>query len=188
MFNYGEFSEFECRKLAMKFKDDENYQEAGAIGSVEESMNTKTVTKKYMGVEKKTRTKGTGAGELKLSLHMNYERYKKTYGMNLDGLEDGVAAYGSNSVHPEFGIVMETVDEDENVKYKAYPNCVVKDGIARKIENGGEDVAEIEMTVAVMPDETGNGMYEALESKLSQELKGKWMTEFTPDLVKAKEL
>lgn len=67
-------------------------------------MNTKTVTKKYMGIEKKTRTRGTGTGELKLSLHMNYERYKQTYGMNLDGLEDGISAYGSNSVHPEFAL------------------------------------------------------------------------------------
>ena len=73
MSGYGEFSEFECRKFAMKFSKDENYVEAGAVGSIEESMNTKTVTKKYMGIEKKTRTRGTGTGELKLSLHMNYE-------------------------------------------------------------------------------------------------------------------
>lgn len=55
---------------------------------------------------------------------------------------------------------VEAVDEDENIKYKAYTKCVVKDGIARKIENGGEEVAEIEMTVAVMPDDEGNGLYD----------------------------
>ena len=143
MSGYGEFSEFECRKFAMKFSKDENYVEAGAVGSIEESMNTKTVTKKYMGIEKKTRTRGTGTGELKLSLHMNYERYKQTYGMNLDGLEDGISAYGSNSVHPEFACTVEAVDEDENIKYKAYTKCVVKAGIARKIENGGEELSLI---------------------------------------------
>lgn len=188
MSGYGEFSEFECRKFAMKFSKDENYVEAGAVGSIEESMNTKTVTKKYMGIEKKTRTRGTGTGELKLSLHMNYERYKQTYGMNLDGLEDGISAYGSNSVHPEFSCTVEAVDEDENIKYKAYTKCVVKDGIARKIENGGEEVAEIEMTVAVMPDDEGNGLYEALKSEVSSEIAQKWMTEFTPALAKKKVL
>ena len=188
MSGYGEFSEFECRKFAMKFSKDKNYVEAGAVGSIEESRNTKTVTKKYMGIEKKTRTRGTGTGELKLSLHMNYERYKQTYGMNLDGLEDGISAYGSNSVHPEFACTVEAVDEDENIKYKAYTKCVVKDGIARKIENGGEEVAEIEMTVAVMPDDEGNGLYEALKSEVSSEIAQKWMTEFTPDLAKKKVL
>ena len=188
MKNYGEFSEFECRKIAIKFEKENTYTEAGAVGSVEETMDSKTVTKKYMGVVAKTRTKGTGAGEIKLSMHMNYNMYKKTYGMELASLEDGVFAYGSGSVHPQFAMACEVVDEDENIKYKAYPCCIVKDGLSRKVENGGEEVAEIELTVAVMPDEYGNGMYEALADGLGSEIKQKWMTEFTPDLVKKKEL
>ena len=186
MKNYGEFSEFECRKMAIKFEKESAYTEAGAVGSIEETMDSKTVTKKYMGVVAKTRTKGTGAGEAKISMHMNYDMYKKTYGMGLESLEDGVSAYGSSSVHPQFAMVCEVLDEDENIKYKAYPCCIVKDGISRKVENGGEEVAEIELTVAVMPDEYGQGMYEALADSLSSEIKQKWMTEFTPDLVKKK--
>ena len=89
---------------------------------------------------------------------------------------------------PEFACTVEAVDEDENIKYKAYTKCVVKDGIARKIENGGEEVAEIEMTVAVMPDDEGNGLYEALKSEVSSEIAQKWMTEFTPALAKKKVL
>lgn len=188
MSGYGEFSEFECRKFAMKFAEDESYVEAGAVGSAEETMNTKTVTKKYMGIEKKKRTRGTGTGELKISLHMNYERYKKAYGMNLDGLEDGITAYGEDSVHPEFACVIEAADEDGNIKYKAYPKCVIQSGITRKIENGGEEVAEIEMTIDVMPDDDGRGLYEALKSEVSSEIAQKWMTEFTPALAKKKEL
>lgn len=188
MKNYGEFSEFTCEKFAMKFSDEKTFTEAGAVGTIEESMNTKTVTKKYKGIEAKTRTKGTGNGELKISIHMDYDMYKKTYGMNLKGLEDGVASYGQGSMHQVFGIVAEVLDEDDNKKFKAYPNCVVKEGLTRKIENGSEEVAEIDMTIAVMPDETGQGLYEALESDLSQELKQKWMSEFTPELVRVKEL
>lgn len=53
MSGYGEFSEFECRKFAMKFSKDENYVEAGAVGSIEESMNTKTVTKNTWVLKRK---------------------------------------------------------------------------------------------------------------------------------------
>ena len=58
-------------------------------------------------------------------------------------------------------------------------------GIANKIENGAEEVAEIELTVAVNPDENGFGKYEALDKLLDETIKGQWMTAFTPDLVKA---
>ena len=70
-------------------------------------------------------------------------------------------------------------------KFKAYPNCIMQSGVARSIENGAEEVAEIEMEVSVMPDEEGFGLYEALESELTDETaKTTWMTAFTPELVK----
>ena len=54
----------------------------------------------------------------------------------------------------------------------------------RKIENGAEEVAEVEMEVSVMPDEFGNGMYEAPANDLADEtVKSTWMTAFTPELV-----
>ena len=45
-------------------------------------------------------------------------------------------------------------------------------------------MAEIELTVAVNPDTNGFGKYEALDTLLDVELKGKWMSEFSPELVK----
>lgn len=183
MQGFGEFSEFELDEFGVKFPEEDTYSVAGAVGNLEESMNSKTVVKKYRGVESKTRTKGTGAGEVKISMHIAYEVYKKMYGMNLDTLIDGVCAYGQNSVHPVFASTTKVRDEDGNVKFKAYPNCTVKEGMARKVENGAEEVAEIELTIAVMPDETGNGLYEALADDLSEEVAGKWMTDFTPEMV-----
>ena len=78
------------------------------------------------------------------------------------------------------------MDEDENVKYKAYPRCILSSGPSRKIENGAEEVAELEMTIDLMPDENGECMYEALESELeSEEIKQQWLTNFSLELVKA---
>lgn len=176
------FSEYELREMGIKFKDAENYETVECIGSCEEELESKTVSKKCRGVVKKTRTKGTGNGILKISAHIPYKIYEQAYGMDLDSLKEGIKAYGENSVHKEFSTTQLVKDEDGNIKYKAYPNCMIKTGIVRKIENGAEEVAELELEVSVMPDEYGNGMYEILESEATTEITSDWMTKFTPSM------
>lgn len=178
------FSDFELDQMGIKFTDAEAYENVSCVGSCEEEMEAKTVTKSCRGVVVKKRSKGTGSGTLKLSLHCPWNVYVEAYGMNLETLIDGVKAYGRNSVHKGFSTVMHIEDEDGNEKLKAYPNCVLETGVVRKIENGAEEVAEIELEVSVMPDEFGNGLYEALVDDLKDEnVKTQWMTAFTPDLV-----
>lgn len=179
------FSEYELRKMGIKFKPGAEYISADCVGSCEEELESKVITKKCRGVVAKTKVKGTGNGTLSVSLHMPYEIYEKAYGMELDSLIEGVRAYGQNSVHEEFAIVQDVFDEDGNEKFKAYPNCIIQSGISRKIENGAEEVAEVELEISVMPDEYGNGMYEALASTLAKDAASKWMTAFEPSLVQA---
>ena len=177
------FSEYELRKMGIKFKSGTEYQSADCVGSCEEELETKVITKKCRGNVIKTTVKGTGSGTLTISMHMPIEIYAQAYGMNLDTLIEGVKAYGQNSRHEGFAIVQDVFDEDGVEKFKAYPNCIIQTGVSRKIENGAEEVAEIELEVSVMPDEYGNGMYEALASDLDETVKTKWMTAFTPDIV-----
>ena len=178
------FSDFELDQLGIKFADAEAYKNANCVGSCEEEMEAKTVTKSCRGVIMKKRSRGTGNGTIKLSLHCPWDIYTEAYGMDLETLIDGVKAYGRNSVHKPFSTVMHITDEDGNEKLKAYPNCVLETGVVRKIENGAEEVAEIELEASVMPDEFGNGLYEALVADLKDEtVKTKWMTAFTPALV-----
>lgn len=185
----GVFSEFEVRAQSIKIAGTESYKECNCVGSCEETMNVRTVSKKCRGVVVKEKVKGDGTGTLKLSLHMPYEQYLEAYGMKRENLKEGVYAYGQNSIHKSMSIVQDVYDEDENRKLKAYPNCIIKSGVARKIENGAEEVAEIELEISIMPDENGEGMYEALVSgesgakTLDATTVGKWMTEFTPELV-----
>lgn len=178
------FSEFEVKNTSIKFADDDAAIKVGCVGSLEETMNSKTITKKCEGVVVKSVSRGDGTGELAMSLHMKYDLFLKSYGMASDGLKDGVYAYGQNSIHKPFCLTCEVLDEDGVKKLKAYPNCVITTGVTRKIENGAEEVAEMELTVTVMPDEYGNGMYEAIESKLTDEsIKTAWLNNFTPELV-----
>ena len=52
------------------------------------------------------------------------------------------------------------------------------------LDNDTEDVAMLELEIAVMPDEDGEGMYEAVETDLQDAtVKTKWMEEFSRELV-----
>lgn len=176
-------SEFELDKIGIKFEGESEYQTVECIGSCEEEMTVKTVTKSCRGVVKKKRSRGTGEGTLKLTAHIPYAIYTEAYGMNLDSLKEGIKAYGQNSIHKVFSLVGHCIDEDNNEKLKAYPNCTITTGVVRKIENGAEEVAELELEIGVMPDDYGNGLYEAAVADLTDEsIKNTWMTAFTPEL------
>lgn len=179
----GVFSEYELREMGVKFADSEEYVAANCVGSCEEELNVKIITKMCRGVVFKKTVKGAGDGKLAISMHLPWEIFNEAYGMNLDTLIDGVKAYGTNSRHKTFAITQHVFDEDGEEKFKAYPNCIIETGVKRKIENGAEEVAEVELEVSLQPDEHGNCVYEALASELTDEtLKTNWMTKFEPSM------
>jgi len=188
MYEQG-FSEYEVKDTSVKFLNDTTQTAAtriGCVGSLEETMNSKTITKKCEGVVVKTVTRGDGTGELALSLHMRYDLFLKSYGMVSDGLKEGVYSYGQSSKHNPFCLTCRVLDEDGVEKLKAYPNCVITTGIARKIENGAEEVAEMELTVSVMPDDNGQGLYEAISEEITDDtIITQWLNNFTLELVTA---
>ena len=180
------YSEFELAEMGIKFENDPSYTAANCTGSCEEELDARVVTKKCRGVVAKKVVRGTGTGKLVVSMHCPISIYDSMFGLKLKTLIEGVKGYGQNSKHGNFSITQKVLDEDGVVKFKAYPNCVVETGVKRKIENGAEEVAEIELEISVMPDEYGQGMYEALESELGEgAAKTTWMTAFTPEMVQA---
>lgn len=179
----GVFSKYELRELGIKTAGSEAYKSANCVGSAEEEMETKIVTKSCRGTVAKKTVRGTGNGTVTFSMHMPYDIYTEVFGMDLDTLIDGVKAYGRNSVHKAFSITEHVYNEDGEEMFRAYPSCIIENGVATKIENGAEEVAEVELTVSVMPDEFGNGVYEALASELAEDKKTSWMTAFEPSMV-----
>ncbi len=179
------FSEYEVRAIGFKFEGESDYAKVDCVGSCEETMNTRVITKKCRGVVKKKVVKPDGTGVVKLSLHMPWDIYVKLFGMEDEKVKDGIKTYGINSKHGVFSMVQDVFDEDDNEKLKAYPNCVVETGRATKTENGAEEVAEMEVEITISPDEYGVGAYEALVSELSDNtLKSNWMTKFAPSMVR----
>lgn len=179
------FSEAEVRKIGIKIGEAAKADINECVGTWEEELEVKTVVKKCRGVVSKSRTKGTGNGTIKASMHMAQDLFAEMYGMKQEGLKDGVIAYGTKSLHPVFCVTALVLDEDDNEKLKAYPNCTIQTALTRKVENGAEEIAEIELELAITPDEEGNGMYEAVVTDLTDEdLKTKWLELFSPELVK----
>lgn len=106
------------------------------------------------------------------------------YGMIRAELKDGVIAYGSNSLHAVACVTALILDEDDNEKFKAYPNCTIQTALSRSVDNDSEDIAMLELEIAVMPDEHGEGLYEAVVNDLKDDtVKQKWMEEFSRELV-----
>lgn len=179
-----QFSEFEVDKLGFKLADDENAKEhtlMSCIGSVEEELEVRTVDKKCRGTVVKHRVYPTGNGTVTISAHFPLDVYNSVYGLTLASLKDGVKGYSRNGKHPVFSMTEHVVNEDGDEKVKAYPCCVMSSGVTRSVENGGDEVAEVEAEVYVMPDDYGICMYECLVDELPEGLTvDAWMKSFDP--------
>ena len=102
-------------------------------------------------------------------------------------LKKGVGSWGTRAL-PNFAYVAKVFDEMGDLKYKAYPNCSIASDFTRKIENGAEEVAELDIEFDLSPDEGGCCMYECLPADLdsgSTEIPQQWMTAFSRTLVEA---
>lgn len=177
------WSEFEIAEQYIKTGEAETYEDMSCVGTAEHQLDTHTVTKKCRGKVVKQRTKGKGTGTLNEKLHVPAPIYNKMYAMSQEDLIDGVQAYGEGSRHPEFSLTALIENEDGDKKYRAYPRCVITNGPKSAIENGAEEVPELELEIALLPDKYGNCMYEATVATISEEVGNKWLKEFKPELV-----
>lgn len=185
MFTSAEvYSPYECDQLAIKVAGDEEYTRDDCIGKLSVERETKTVTKSCRGVVKKRKTKPTGNGTITISLHIKLSLYRAINNMVNEGLQPGVYAFDNTAAMPEFSIAARVKDEDDNVMFKGFPRCKIEEINSLQIENGAEEVAEVEMTVSYMPDDYNKGEYEALETELTGTVlnANNWMTDFSSEL------
>ena len=177
------YSYFECDQLAMKVAGDEAYTRDDCIGSLNVERETKTVTKSCRGVVKKRKTKPTGNGTIELKLHMKLALYRRINAMTNEGLQPGVYAFDNTQYMPELALTARVKDEDDNIMFLGYPRCKVEEINKLEIENGAEEVAEVEMKLSYMPDDFNKGEYQALEAELTGDVLNakNWMTAFSSE-------
>lgn len=181
------YSYFECDQLAIKVTGDESYTRDDCIGSIEVERETKTVTKSCRGVVKKRKTKPTGNGTITLKLHIKLGLYRKLTAMTNEGLQPGVYAWDNTVSMPEASVTARVKDEDDNIMYLAYPRAKVEELNTLSIENGAEEVAEVEIKLSYMPDDYNKGEYQALADELTGSVLNEenWMMAFSSSLAQA---
>ena len=177
------YSYFECDQLAIKVAGDESYTRDDCVGSLNVERETKTVTKKCRGVVKKRKTKPTGNGTIELKLHIKLALYRRINAMTNEGLQPGVYAFDNTQSMPELALTARVKDEDDNIMFLGYPRCKVEEINKLEIENGAEEVAEVEMKLSYMPDDYNKGEYQALEVDLTGDVltPSNWMTTFSSE-------
>lgn len=177
------FSPYECDQLAIKVAGETDFTEDDCVGKLEVERETKTVTKKCRGYVKKRKTKVTGNGTITLSMHVKLDLYRKLHAMVSEGLQDGVYAFDNSTPMPEFTITARVKDEDDNIMYKGFPRCKIEEVGTLSVENGGDEVAEVEIKASYMPDDYGKGEYEALAAELKGTVltAANWMTTFSSE-------
>lgn len=157
----------------------------GCTGKLELETEMKTVVKNCEGDEVRhvdipTKITGTWTG------HLPVEQLRAVWGLRTEGLTKGVYAYGSKSRQGAGILTFSVLDLDEAMKMlRAFPNMQFSGGLKWSLENGGEEIAEIEQEFTALKDDNGELFYEAMESELETSLKEQWLTKFSPELVKA---
>ena len=177
------YSYFEADQLAIKVAGENSYVRDDCVGSIEIERETKTVIKKCRGVTKKRKTKPTGNGTLTLKMHVKLDLYRKLHAMTNEGLQPGVFAFDNTNAMPEASVTVRVKDEDDNIMFLGYPRCKVEEINKLSIENGAEEVAELEMKLSYMPDDYNKGEYQALEAELTGNVltADNWMTTFSSE-------
>lgn len=165
--------------------DDEISTSFGCIGTLEGTSDISAVEKKCEGSVIKT-VKKVNKVDVALTGHPYTAVLRSVAGMTNEGLKEGIYGYGANIKAKKIVLTAKIEDMEGNIKYIAFPNMDDVKGLTISVNN---DVTEIEMKnfeFSALKDANKMFYYEALEKDLKDEdIKSKWLTNFTPELVKA---
>lgn len=125
---------------------------------------------------------------LTLNGHVKVPVLRDIFGLSNEGLKAGVYSYGADSLSKPFVLTADVLDEFEaQTKLIAFSNCVAATGLKITVENGADEVAEVELEFTAMIDDNRKCYYEAIISELDEADKDafvkQWHTNFTPDMV-----
>lgn len=184
-----EFDTTKITQFGIRFKGEATAETFGCVGKIEGTSESTAIIKKCEGVEKKRKSK-VQKMVLTLTAHVKKSVIQRIYGVNSEGLKPGVYRYGTDSIGDDFTLTALCVDEFEDEhKLVAWANCANNTGFKITIENGLEEVAELEMEFTALPDDKNGIYYEAYLAELAEEGKDafvtSWHEEFSPDLTLA---
>lgn len=180
-----EFDPVRTTNFAIKYKGATESSEFGCVGTLSGETVLVTITKNCEGRPAKKKSKPQSMN-LTISAHIKVDAARKIFGLTNTGLKPGIYSYGTDSTTEDFCLTADVIDEFEDIVKKiAFTNCTSSTGLTLNVENGAEELAELELTFEVLPDTENKLYYEAFESEMDDETKTQWHTNFTTDLVKS---
>lgn len=182
-----EFDATRVTNVGTKFSEDATSIAFGCLGSIEGETELLELVKKCEGVETKKKTTPQKMS-LTLNGHVKVPVLRDIFGLSNEGLKAGVYSYGADSLSKPFVLTADVLDEFETqTKLIAFSNCVAATGLKITVENGADEVAEVELEFTAMIDDNRKCYYEAIISELDEAEKEsfveQWHTNFTPDMV-----
>lgn len=187
------FDPTEISNASVQFIDDDGTQQPGTpfkcLGQVEGETTLKELVKKCAGREVNKRVKPEKMS-LKVNAHVPVAIVRDLFGLSNTDLKTGVYKYSTSAHGKNFVLTADVIDEFEDVtKLVSFPKCVSATGLVFTIENGADEVAEMELEFDAYPDAQGNLMYEAFVSELdavdADTITSTWHTQFDYTLVEA---
>jgi hypothetical protein len=184
-----QFDSFSVENASIQFFEGVQQQKGtpfGCLGKLEGETEIKEVVKKCAGVEV-GKTSKPQKMNMTVSVHAPVAVIRNIFGLKTEGLKSGVYSYGAKSKGKRFVFTADIIDEFADMKKMiAFSNCTSTSGLKITIENGGDEVAELEIEFTAMLDSNKEFYYEAITAEVTdQDVIDKWHTEFTPELVKA---
>lgn len=181
-----EFDDYKIIEGSIQFRDGITIP-FGCIGTLDGSSNIEEIVKRCEGAIVK-KIKRIVDMTVALTGHAKVSATRKIMGLSNEGLKTGIYAYGTDTFSNPFVFTAKILDMDGKIKYIAFPNLENVKGLSVKVNN---DVTEIEMKdfeFSALADENKKFYYEAYEEEIEDEdVKEKWLTSFTADLVKISE-
>lgn len=178
-----EFEDYKIEEGSIQFQGEEAIS-FGCIGTLDGTANIEEVVKKCEGKVVKKVKRITDLA-VTLTGHAKIAASRKLMGLSNKGLKTGVYAYGADIFSKPFVFAAKIKDMEDNIKYIAFSNLTDTKGLFVNVSN---DITEIEMKnfeFSALADTNNKFYYEAFESELEDEtVKQKWLTNFTPELVK----
>lgn len=175
---------------SVQFKDGSTHRAGtsmGCIGSIEGETEITTKQLKCGAVILKEISKPNKTTLTVTLADVPVDVAREVYGLSNDDLKPGVYSYGTDSKGAEFIFTGDVLDDFEEVtKLIAFPKCTTATGFQISVDNGADEVANIEFELTALPDEHGKIVYEALTAELEDAtIAQQWHTAFTRELVAA---
>lgn len=178
-----DFEDYKIVEGSIQFKDKQAVA-FGCIGTLDASSNTEEVVKKCEGKIIKKIKRITDM-VVSVTGHVKIPVSRELVGLTNKGLKAGVYAFGTDTFSNSFVFTAKVLDMEGNAKYIAFTNMENVKGLSLKINNDTTEIEMSDMEFSALADDNNMFYYEAYESELTDDtVKEKWLTSFTPELVK----